>query len=263
MLIRWRAKAAELADTIAAYKDLKAEYSDLPDYRLRLPGTLFEAGRQTEAIELLEGCVKELPESPQYRDELAYLYEQRATGLCRSGKFDDAVPIVLKLAKEFPNRPDFRAQLAYEAAKADRLEGTMAMFEKTAEAFSDQPDYRPELAARLDATGAHSTAATIYEQLIDDHPGIPDYRVRLGDSLLSSARWDEAIAGFEKLADEFPNVSKYRSMLGNAYGRRGDDRRKNGELERAAADRRAARAWRGVAGHRPCQARCAPTRTGF
>ena len=127
--------------------------------------------------------------------KLAYLYEQRATGLCRSGKFEDAIPIVLKLAKEFPNRPDFRAQLVFQTAKADRLDETfLAMFEKTAEAFSARPDYRPELADHLAATGGHATAVTIYGQLVADHPHMPDYRAQLGTCLVDIARFDEGLA---------------------------------------------------------------------
>ena len=223
-------------EAIAGCEQLSAEYSDLPDYRLRLPGVLFEAGHKTKAIELLEGFVKECPERPQYRDELAYLYELRATELCQAGQFDDAMPIVLKLAREFPNRPDFRAQLAFQMAKTDRLDDTLAMFEKTAEAFSDRLDYRSELADHLAATGTHAIAVPIYEQLATAHPDVPDYRARLGSCLAANDQFDRGIAVLRKLVDGFPDVSDYRLELANAYVRRGDAHRKSGELDKAVRD---------------------------
>jgi WD40 repeat protein/Flp pilus assembly protein TadD len=239
--VRWGhanklAKSGRTDEAIAACKQLTAEWSDLPDYRLRLPSVLFESGRQTEAIELLEGFVTEFLETPQYRDELAYLYERRATKLCRSSKFDEATPILLKLAEEFPNRPDFRAQLAFQTAKAERLEDTMATFEKLAEAFSDRADYRPELARHLAATGGYAAAVTLYETLVAEHPDRPDYRGRLGSCLLAGDRLDQGMAVLQKLVNEFPDLSEYRSELGNAYRRRGSAHTEDGDLDEAIAD---------------------------
>ena len=101
-------REGRFGEALARYQESSAESSDLPDYRLQLPAILFDAGRQSEAIEMLQGFVAEFPQCPDYRDELAFLYERRATQICEAGRCAEAIPMLRKLAAEFPQRPDFR-----------------------------------------------------------------------------------------------------------------------------------------------------------
>ena len=64
------ARQGQLDEAIASFKALSAEDPDLPDYRLRLPSVLFDAGKQDEAIRMLQQSVAEFPERREYRDEL-------------------------------------------------------------------------------------------------------------------------------------------------------------------------------------------------
>jgi WD40 repeat protein/tRNA A-37 threonylcarbamoyl transferase component Bud32/Tfp pilus assembly protein PilF len=234
------ARKGQLDEAIARFNELSAETPDLPDYRLRLPSVLFDAGRQEEAIQMLQRSIGQFPDRREYQDELAFLYERRATQLCEAGQFEEATSMLRTLAEEFPDRPDFRAELGFQMAKAERLEETMAVFEKLSDALEGRPDFRPELARQLAANRMHILAATIYGQLVDEYPGAPEYRglhnAESACGLLASGRVGEVIAILRKLVDEFPDLSEYRSELGNAYARRAAAHMKNGELEEAIAD---------------------------
>ena len=80
------ARAGQTDEAIALFRRLTAEAPDLPDYRLVLPGELFDAGKETQAIAMLEKWVAEFPQRPEYHEELAFLYERRAIQLCQSGE---------------------------------------------------------------------------------------------------------------------------------------------------------------------------------
>jgi WD40 repeat protein/serine/threonine protein kinase/tetratricopeptide (TPR) repeat protein len=196
------ARDGKSAEAIAIYEQLSDEMPELPDYRLRMPGILFDVQRQGEAIEMLESLVAKFPQTRAYRDELGLLYERRATQLCKSGKFEEASSILLKLAGQFREGPDFRARLAYEAGRAERLEETMALLEKLAAAFQQWPDYRPEL-ARL---------------------------------LARSESWDQAIMVHERISGGLPSETQYRATLANAYARRGNNFREKRAIDEAVAD---------------------------
>jgi hypothetical protein len=177
------ARDGQLDEALGVYKRLSADSADLPDYRLQLPAVLFDAARETEAIRMLEESVAEFPETREYQDELAFLYERRALQFCVLGRFGEATPILVKLASEFPERPDIRAELAFQAAKANRLEETMANLGKVANAFSHWPDYRPELARRLAGSREFAAAVSIYEQLSVERPDVREYRSELSKLL--------------------------------------------------------------------------------
>ena len=177
------ARDGQLDEAVAVYKRLSAESADLPDHRLQLPAVLFDAARETEAIRMLEESVAEFPETHEYQDELAFLYERRAIQFCVLGRLEEATPIIVKLAKDFPERLDFRVELAFQAAEGNRLEETMAALGKDADTFSKWPDFRPELARRLAGNREFAMAVSIYEQLSAEFPDVPEYRSELSKLL--------------------------------------------------------------------------------
>jgi len=139
------ARAGQTDEAIAIFGKLTAESPDLPDYRLQLPAILFDAGRETQGIEMLERAVAEFPQRTEYREELAYLYECRAIQLCRSGELPNAVPILRKLAKEFPERPGHRSQLVRQLRAQLAHEKAVEVFGKLVQGFPDAPEYRQAL----------------------------------------------------------------------------------------------------------------------
>ncbi len=180
--LQWQTKcvewyrAARLAmygsteEGIALFKRLTDQAPDLPDYRLFLPNLLFIAGKETEAIALLEAAVAGFPQRSEYHEELAFLYERRAIQLCESGELSDAVAILHKLAHEFPERPGHRAQVVRRlTALLDPGGQAIEVFRRLVQEFPDAPEYREELSINLSALaeqGKHSRAEAKYREVL-------------------------------------------------------------------------------------------------
>jgi WD40 repeat protein/serine/threonine protein kinase len=139
------ARAGQTDEAIAIFKKLAVELPDLGDYRLQLPGILFDAGRETQAIEMLQASVAKFPQRPEYHEELGYLYEHRAILHCLSGEVPGAVPILRRLAREFPERPGHRSQLVRQLTAQLPREKAAEIFQKLMQEFPDAPEYREAL----------------------------------------------------------------------------------------------------------------------
>ena len=236
--VRWLraghlARDGRIDEAVAICTQLSAESPDLPDYRLWIPQTLFAAERQETAIEMLKAFAAEFPNRPEYQDELAFLYEARATQLCQSGEFEKATPILLKLAEDFRDRLDFRAELAFHAAMADHLEGAMATLQSVADAFKQWPDYRPKLARRLAGIGAHDQAGKIYEALSSEFPEVSEYKAGTARSLSAARRYDEAIVVLAELAQKHPDEPAWTVQLAKNYRDRASQHLQQGEFPEA------------------------------
>src|SRR5262249_27307994 len=107
---------------------LKDEFPEVPQYRVDLAQMHRSAGRWTgtlgpgndqmptnehlrAAVKLLRGLVKDFPDVPLYRQQLAAALSQLAlqTGI---DKWQEITDIQMKLIAEFPSVPDYRADLA-------------------------------------------------------------------------------------------------------------------------------------------------------
>ena len=136
----------QVDQAVTMFKQLNAQSPDLPDYRLQLPGVLFDVGREPQAIEMLEKTVAEFPQQPEYHEELAFLYERRAIQMCQSGDLPNAVSILRKLASEFPERPGHRSQLVRQLTAQLPPEKAIEAFQRLVQEFPDEPSYRAALA---------------------------------------------------------------------------------------------------------------------
>jgi WD40 repeat protein/serine/threonine protein kinase len=164
------ARAGQTDEAISLFQRLTAEAPDLPDYRLVLPGELFKAGRDAEAIAMLEAAVAGFPLRSEYHEELAFLYERRAIQLCRSGELSDAVAILHKLAHEFSERPGHRTQVVRRLTALLPPGGkAIEVFRRLVQEFPDAPEYREELTINLSALaeqGKHSRAEAKYREVL-------------------------------------------------------------------------------------------------
>ncbi len=158
---RRTAIGGQVDEAVALFKQWSAQSLDLPDYQLRLPASIFDAGRETQAIEMLEKSVAGFPERPEYREELAFLYERRAIQLCLRDKFPEAVSILRKLAKEFPERPGHRRQLVRQVTVELRQEQAVGVFQKLMHEFPDAVEYRDALARSLEQAGRPEDAEAL------------------------------------------------------------------------------------------------------
>jgi WD40 repeat protein/predicted Ser/Thr protein kinase len=156
-----RAMNGQVDEAFTLFKQLNAQSSDLPDYRLLVPALVFHTGRETQAIEMLEKWVAEFPQRPEYHEELAYLYERRAIQLCQSGELPNAIPLLRKLAKEFPERPGHRSELVRQLTMQLPEERAIAVFRKLVQEFPDAPEYRQALARSLQQAGRHQEAEAL------------------------------------------------------------------------------------------------------
>jgi len=166
LCLRWKLAAqtaigGRVEEAVRLFKQLNDPWPDLPDYRLLLPGLLFEAGRVTQAVEMLAKAVAESPEQPEYHEELAYLCELRAIQLCRSGDLPSAIVILHKLAKEFPERPGHRTELVRQLTEQLPLEKAIEVFRKLMQEFPNAPEYRQALARSLHQAGRHHEAKAL------------------------------------------------------------------------------------------------------
>jgi WD40 repeat protein len=152
------ARHGQIAEAEAAFQRLNAESSDMPDYRLVLPGELFLVGKEPEGIAMLEKWVAEFPQRTEYHEELAFLYECRAIQLCLSGDLPGAVVLLRKLSKEFPERPGHRAQVVRRLEAQLPKEKGRKVFQELVQAFPDAPEYQQSLARCLDQAGPRQNA---------------------------------------------------------------------------------------------------------
>ncbi len=242
--IRWLmamqlAVDGKLDDATAIFKQLDDEAANLPDYRLRLPGGLFAAEKCDAALALAESIAAEFPGKREYRDELVFLYESRATQLCRAGQFAEAETILRKLAADFPERVDNRAELVFEMARTGNVQETIAMLERLAQSFETWADYRPTLARRLAAAGAHEMAATVYEQLVAGYPDAPEYQTlhetELAHVLESAGQLNEAIDLLRSSEQKYPSLTT-RQLLAQMQMARGLNSLNMSESDQAIAD---------------------------
>ena len=142
----------QVDEAVALFKQLNAQSPDFPDYRLQLPGVLFDAGREQLAIEMIEKTVADLPQAPEYHEELAFLYERRAIQLCLGGDLLNAVPMLRKLAQEFPERPGHRSQLVQQLTAQLLPEAAIEVLRKLVQDFPEAPEYAEAVVRCLQQT---------------------------------------------------------------------------------------------------------------
>jgi WD40 repeat protein/tetratricopeptide (TPR) repeat protein len=206
------ARAGQTDEAISIFERLTAEAPDLPDYRLVLPGELFDAAREVQAISLLETWVAEFPQRPEYHEELAFLYERRAIQLCQADDLPGAIAILRKLAKEFPERPGHRSQVVRRLTAQLPREQAIGVFRKLAQEFPDAPEYRDEARVRVNlgdamiGQGKYSDAEAEYREALRVRPNYPEAHARLGMALACQGKEVEAEAEYRQALDLRPGV---------------------------------------------------------
>lgn len=158
---RWTATNGRLAAADARFRELKAEWPNMPDHRLLVPGEMLASGRVADAIEMLERAAAEFPERGEYREELAWLHERWAIQLCQSDKVPDAAPILRKLAKEFPERPSHRSELARQLTRQLPKEKALDVLQELIQEFPDASEYRQAAARCLRQAGRNQEAEAL------------------------------------------------------------------------------------------------------
>ncbi len=170
-----------------------------------------------EAIQILDGLVREYPLAPNYRHLLALCYREMSTGRpghessAREEAVNRATEILRDLAASFPDVPQYRYDFAL----------TYAMSAHPSPHSDGDPTLRKAAQQRL------QTALSIMEKLVDERPNIPDYQMarvhmyhgmaRLlrdaGESGRAETDLRKARAIQSELVERFPDVAPYKAML--------------------------------------------------
>jgi serine/threonine protein kinase/Tfp pilus assembly protein PilF len=165
-----------------------------------------------KAIEQLRGLAKEVPASPEYRQELAgtlHLHGFHLSDIGRKSEAEkvhrEAVDLEERLAADFPSDATYQRNLARgqfhlgmelrtnKLQEAERAIGTaIALQERLAARVPSLPEDRACLAESIRGRGTIT-------QLVDRDAALKDYR--------------RSIDLVERLAAEFPNVPSYRYQL--------------------------------------------------
>jgi WD40 repeat protein/tetratricopeptide (TPR) repeat protein len=253
------ARAGQAAEAIALLERLTAEAPDLPDYRLQLPLALFDAGRETQGIEMLEKWVAEFPQRSGYHEELAFLYERRAIQLCLSGELPGAVAILRKLSREFPERPGHRTQLVRRLAAQLLPEQASGILRMLVQEFPQAAAYREALRPRPDKPDDHFRAGNAllrqrksaeaeaeYRAALRLRPDHPGAHVNMGIALsyqgknAQAARfYAEALAAHPKLAEDGTVLCNASCAAALAGCGQGQDAANLDDAERARLRRQA------------------------
>jgi WD40 repeat protein/tetratricopeptide (TPR) repeat protein len=222
----------QLDASVAVFRELNARAPDLPDYRLRLPWALFEQGRETQAIEMLQRLVAESPATREYREELAFVYERKAIKLAESGQLEDIIPIFRKLVKEFPERHLHRLALLCEITLNGSDEAAVAFLRKLAGEFPEAIECRVALARNLLALGHLEEAIAIDPGRGADTPDAAMLAVAF------VGRSDEAFdhGDLEKALSDLDQAIQYDPAYSEAYCSRGAINLTRGEFGKADAD---------------------------
>jgi hypothetical protein len=149
-----------------------------------------------EAEALCVQLVKDFPDEPQYRSELAQTYTNFIYQADYSGKYDQAVAdvgravlVLEQLVRDYPLVADYQFRLAFVLSNVAVCHGNNRQPERLMEACSK--------------------ALPVAERLLRDHPDVPAYRNRL---------------------------TRIRFLHGQGLAQRGDFRRGVAEIEAAEKD---------------------------
>ncbi len=186
-----------------------------------------------QAIQILDGLVKEHPTVPDYRHLLALCHRETVMG--RRGPdwqaslngLDKATQILQELVNTFPDVAEYRYDLATTYAMAARPFGHL------------------DAASRKTAEQRLLSALAIMDKLVAEHPNIPDYqmaRVRMfhglarlqqdgSDPEAAEKTLRKALTLQTSLAERFPRVAIYKVWLAAFQGSLADILRDRGLLK--------------------------------
>jgi tetratricopeptide (TPR) repeat protein len=214
---------------------------------------LLEAYEQARLI--LEKLVKEFPDNPNFRKDLALVNANLGATLHKAGKLKEAEPHVReslalyqKLVDEFPGIPDYLFELARtfgnlglllaatqrdgEAVKAHRQ--AITRYEKVTAAVPERVDYRDmmlgnyfSLCQLLDRIEQYQEAEKLLREALNLHPGTPNLENQLAWLLANCGdpkmrRPAEAVELAKKLVREHDKAADPRRTLGVAHYRAGN-----------------------------------------
>lgn len=137
---------------------------------------LFEkVGRLTEAAIVYEALIKRFPQTPEFYEQLSYLYlqnEDPKRALKVLDKWEDLVGVSEEIA--------FKKHVVYVGL--GDIKKAAAEYKKLSDAFPNELKYRRELAQYYDQIGDKVNARLTYEEILRRNPEDPSARMALAGS---------------------------------------------------------------------------------
>ncbi len=249
---RWELAAESFQKFVQGYKD----HEKTPLARLYLGLTLVNAGKYTDARNVLRGYVKDYPESRNLADamyrvaECSYLLDDLKAAEEEFQAFLDKHPKNELAEWGLPYLGDAQIRLGKHEAAA-------ASFQKSLELFPSgrlAEDSKFGLARSLESRKKLDEAITLYRELAANRVGTraAQAQLNLAACYFDSKRYPEAAKEYDALVANFPAsplVSLAQLNGGYSYYQLGDFRKAVAQFDLAAKDKKhsvAAGYWRGV-----------------
>lgn len=233
-----------------------------PDAALLLYGTLSEAQRYPEALEVARWLVAHEPEGlrgwfaladaqeklgdpqaaegalrealKQHPGELS-LYGAMARARRDRGDRDGEIAIYREILAIEPHHQATRIALAEALIQADRHAEAIEVLEEVERAHPDDLRTVLRLGFLEFESGDYESARRRFERALALNPGQHEVDYFLGVTLRRLNRPDDAIAAFERVPEGHERFAEARTQIAGVYERRGDYERAIAEVERARA----------------------------
>lgn len=233
-----------------------------PDAALLLYGTLSEAQRYPEALEIArwlvaheadglrgwfavadaqeklgdpaaaEAALREALE--EHPGELS-LYGAMARARRDRGDRDGEIAVYREILVIEPDHHATRIALAEALIQADRLDEAIDVLEEVERAHPDDLRTVLRLGFLEFEGGDYESARRRFERALELNPGQHEVDYFLGVTLRRLNRPDDAIAAFERVPEGHERFAEARTQIAGVYERRGDFERAIAEVERARA----------------------------
>ena len=156
-------------------------------------GTLFvQIGRREEAVRHLEEALRLKPNAPQIHHNLGSVYEEM-------GRYEDALPHLERAREGLPGNAQVIAQLAHVLAELNRGEEALERIHAALRLQPGDPELNNSLGVLLCRLGRPSEALDPLRAALAASPERTRVRFNLGRALFEAGRLDEAEAEFRRL----------------------------------------------------------------
>jgi tetratricopeptide (TPR) repeat protein len=233
-----------------------------PDAALLLYGTLSEAQRHAEALEMAHWLIAHEPEGLRGWFALAdaheklgdpaaaetalrqaleknpgelSLYGAIARGRRDRGDRDGEIAVYREILAVEPDHHATRIALAEALIQAERLDEAIPVLEDVERAHPDDLRTVLRLAFLEFESGDYENARRRFARALELNPEQHEVDYFLGVTLRRLNQADAAIAAFERVPETHERFPEARTQIAGIYERRGDYRRAIAEVERARA----------------------------
>lgn len=200
--------AAGRVEAGLAVRDALLRLDDQPGVRLRLAGSLTQAGRLAAAEAELADAVARHPTAADAWIAYGRFHAER-------GRPAHGATLLERGLSRAPDAAALHAALAEVRERLEDLKGARAAMAAASARAPGQADYADELARLTFMTGATEEGIAAWEDVLAAHPKAQRARLRLSHAYRAVGRPADALPLLEALAAEQPDSGKIQGHLGD------------------------------------------------